>query len=66
MKPCCFSLWQWAGVSTCWQSHSAGLCLVSQTRSKPDGTSSPKGRHFRHRMKYDKSEVVTNIRELTA
>ncbi|EJW93177.1 hypothetical protein EVA_18720 [gut metagenome] len=26
----------------------------------------PKGRHFRHRMKYDKSEVVANISELTS
>ncbi|MFT0357737.1 hypothetical protein ACMSEA_19160 [Bacteroides thetaiotaomicron] len=34
-----------------------------QTRSKPDGASFPKGRHFRHRMKYDKSEVGTNIGE---
>jgi hypothetical protein len=40
--------------------------LVSSTRSKPDGTSSPKGRHFRHRMQYDKSEVVTNICEPTS
>ncbi|MCS2962078.1 hypothetical protein [Phocaeicola plebeius] len=47
------------------QSHSAELCLVLKTRSKPDGISFPKGRHFRHRIQYDKSEVVTNIRELT-
>ena len=40
--------------------------LVLQTRSKADGISFPKGRHFRHRIKYDKSEVVTNIRELTS
>ena len=26
----------------------------------------PKGRHFRHRMQYDKSEVAANIRELTS
>ena len=26
----------------------------------------PKGCHFRHRMKYDKSEVVANICEATA
>ncbi|EJX04462.1 hypothetical protein EVA_07432 [gut metagenome] len=39
---------------------------MSPTRSKPDNASSPKGRHFRHRIKYDKSEVVTNICELTA
>ena len=39
--------------------------LVLQTRSKTDGTSSPKGRHFRYRIQYDKSEVVTNICELT-
>ena len=42
------------------KSHSAEFCWVSQTRSKPDGISFPKGRHFRHRIKYDKSEVVTN------
>ena len=41
------------------------ICLVLQTRSKTDATSIPKGRHFRHRMKYDKSEVVTNICVLT-
>lgn len=52
--------------SACCKSLSAELCLVLQTRSKTDGTSFPKGRHFRHRIKYDKSEVVTNIRELTS
>lgn len=51
--------------SACRKSLSAELCLVSQTRSKPDGISFPKGRHFRHCMQYDKSEVVTNICELT-
>ena len=49
--------------STCRTSLSAGLCLVLKTRNKPDGTSSSKGRHFRRRMKYDKSEVAANIRE---
>ncbi|MDU3579655.1 MULTISPECIES: hypothetical protein [Bacteroidaceae] len=63
MKPCCFSLWQWTKTFICCQSQSAGLCLVSLTRSKPDGASFKKGRHFRYRMKYDKSEVVTNICE---
>ena len=48
------------------KSLSAELCLVLQTRSKPDGTSFPKGRHFRHRMQYDKSEVEANICEPTA
>ncbi|KAA3951970.1 hypothetical protein F3D71_10910 [Bacteroides ovatus] len=48
------------------QSHSAELCLVSPTRSKPDGIFFSKGRHFRYRIQYDKSEVVTNIRGLTA
>jgi hypothetical protein len=52
--------------SACHKSLSAELCLVLKTRSKPDGISFPKGRHFRHCMKYDKSEVVTNIRELTS
>lgn len=52
--------------SACRKSLSAELCLVSQTRSKPDDISFPKGHHFRHRIKYDKSEVVTNICELTA
>ncbi|WP_304266453.1 hypothetical protein [Phocaeicola plebeius] len=65
MKPCCFSLWQWTESSICNQSLSAELCLVSLTRSKLDGISFLKGRHFRHRIQYDKSEVVTNIRELT-
>ena len=41
-----------------------GFAWCPSTRSKPDGTSSPKGRHFRHRMQYDKSEVAANIREL--
>ncbi|WP_195398749.1 hypothetical protein [Bacteroides finegoldii] len=49
--------------STCNQNQSAELCLMSQTWSKPDGTSSPKGRHFRRRMQYDKSEVAANICE---
>ncbi|WP_304266081.1 hypothetical protein [Phocaeicola plebeius] len=52
--------------STCNQNQSAEFCLVSQTWSKPDGTSSPKGRHFRRRMQYDKSEVAANIREPAA
>ncbi|KAA5445072.1 hypothetical protein F2Y36_09510 [Bacteroides caccae] len=51
----------WSSIHS--QSLSAGLCLVSPTRSKPDGISSQKGRHFRHRIKYNKSEVVTNICE---
>ncbi|NMW51599.1 hypothetical protein HKQ48_07625 [Bacteroides vulgatus] len=42
MEPCRFSLWQRTGVSTRSKSQSAGLCLVSQTRSKPDGASSQK------------------------
>ncbi|KAA5404492.1 hypothetical protein [Bacteroides cellulosilyticus] len=63
MKPCCFSLWQWTGTSISSYSLSAELCLVSQTRSKPNGIFFPKGRHFRHRIKYDKSEVGTNICE---
>ncbi|KAB3997969.1 hypothetical protein [Bacteroides uniformis] len=54
----------WSSIRS--QSHSAGLCLVSPTRSKPDGISFPKGRHFRHRIKYDKSEVAASICELTA
>ena len=66
VEPCRFSLWQRIGISIRSQSQSAELCLVSRTRSKTDGTSFPKGSHFRHRMKYDKSEVVTNICELTA
>ena len=45
---------------------SAEFCLVSPKRSKPDGIFFSKGRHFRYRIKYDKSEVVTNIRELTS
>ena len=52
--------------SACRKSLSAELCLVSLTRSKPDDISFPKGHHFRHRIKYDKSEVETNICELTA
>ncbi|KAB4067062.1 hypothetical protein GAQ85_05890 [Bacteroides uniformis] len=54
----------WSSIRS--QSHSAELCLVLQTRSKPDGASFPKGRHFRHRIKYDKSEVAASICELTA
>lgn len=39
--------------SVCRKSLSAEHCLVSLTRSKPDGIFFPKGRHFRHRMKYE-------------
>ncbi|KAA0094527.1 MULTISPECIES: hypothetical protein [Bacteroides] len=41
----------WSSIRS--QSQSDELCLVSRTRSKTDGTSFPKGRHFRHRIQYD-------------
>ncbi|WP_301230517.1 hypothetical protein [Phocaeicola sartorii] len=54
----------WSSIHS--QSLSVEHCLVSLTRSKTDGISFPKGRHFRHRMNNDKSEVAANICEPTA
>ncbi|KAA3889150.1 hypothetical protein F3F59_17175 [Bacteroides ovatus] len=41
------------------------VLLGIENTEQPDGIFFPKGRHFRHRIQYDKSEVAANICELT-